>query len=166
MVQFKTPPQQHFCAPSCCCARLWVSLNFKNDGHFSRLMKRCNEHKSGDPAALFQKGDERESERVFLQFHLYICTRGQIHLQFAWEKWPHKLQSGYKLVESIVAVSKWKAGEQHAMPQRTFIYYTQGAFFAVLNFTRRSSTENDLCSVIDRVLKSSCSINQLTYKNG
>jgi len=67
MVQFKTPPQQHFCMRRSLLLRLWVSLNFKNDGHFSRLMKRCNEHKSGRvaaTAALFQRGDERTSERA------------------------------------------------------------------------------------------------------
>lgn len=77
MVQFKTPPQQHFCvaaAPSSCYVCAWVSLNFKNDGHFSRLMKRCNEHKSGRVAALFQK---RRWENEFFfnsALHVFICS--------------------------------------------------------------------------------------------
>jgi hypothetical protein len=74
------------------------------------------------PPPLFFKEEmrERASERVFLQFHLYLYMHTNIHLQFAWEKWPHKLQSGYKLEESIVAVSERKAGERHTMPRPAF----------------------------------------------
>lgn len=71
-------------------------------------------------SSLFQRGDERTSERAGFSSIPPLYMHTNIHLQFAWEKWPHKLQSGYKLEESIVAASERKAGERHTMLRPAF----------------------------------------------